>query len=276
MKKIIYTVLLALVMLIGVSNAGDIPKKITAKDGSVMILINKGDCIIGDDETKKTEYIQAFYIDKYEVSNSRYKKFLEWVSKNSDKSVRHPNQPQDKNHTPRYWKKFSPDLLQETGIAQLQKFDKTTFIQDNHPVVGIDWYDAYAYAKWAGKKLPTQKEWEKAARGTRGNLWPWGDKWVFENCNSGGYEWKGERDGYIYSAPINSYHSGASPYGVYNMSGNVWEWTADDSDSESLKKIIKGGGSESYPSSVMPSFKKEYEPEYRYFALGFRCAKSIE
>ncbi|MBW1649436.1 MAG: SUMF1/EgtB/PvdO family nonheme iron enzyme [Deltaproteobacteria bacterium] len=241
-----------------------------------MILIDKGDCIIGDDKTEQTEYLKSFYIDKYEVSNARYKKFLEWVNENSDKSARHPNQPKGKDHTPRYWKKFSPDLLKETGISELQKFDETTFIKDNHPVVGIDWYDAFAYAKWAGKRLPTQKEWEKAARGTKGNLWPWGNKWVFENCNSGGYEWKGERDGYIYSAPVNSYPNGASPYGVYNMSGNVWEWTADASASDNLKKIIKGGGSESYPSIVMPSFKKEYEPEYQYFALGFRCAKSME
>ena len=252
------------------------PKKITAKDGSVMILIDKGNCIIGDGKDKKNKYIQSFYIDKYEVSNAQYKKFLEWVNKNSDKSIKHPSQPEDKDHTPRYWKKFSPDLLKETGMTQLRRFDETTFTKDNHPVVGIDWYDAYAYAKWAGKRLPTQKEWEKAARGTNGNLWPWGNNWLFENCNSGGYEWKGERDGYIYSAPVNSYPVGASPYGIYNMAGNVWEWTLDASASENLKKIIKGGGSESYPSAVMPAFKKEYEPEYKYFALGFRCAKSIE
>jgi len=276
MKKIIYIFLLLFIISIDVSNADNIHKQITAKDGAVMILIPKGDCIIGIRETRKIVYVDDFYIDQYEVSNAQYKRFLEWVNRNSDKSLRHSNQPIGKDHTPKYWKEFRPTLLKQTGIAELQQFDETTFIKDNHPVVGIDWYDAYAYARWAEKRLPTEAEWEKAARGTKGYLWPWGNKWLFEDCNSGGYEWKGERDGYIYSAPVDSYPNGVSSYGVYNMSGNVWEWIEDNSTFENLKKVIKGGGSESYPSTVMPSFKKEYEPEYKYFALGFRCVKNIE
>jgi formylglycine-generating enzyme len=274
MKKIIYTFLL-IIMVCGFAFADDnLSKEIKAKDGAVMVLIPEGNFIMGTGASEQLEITEGFYIDKYEVSNAQYKRFLEWVKKHSDMKVKHPMQPSGKDHTPRYWKKFRPDLLKETKMADLQRFDENDFRKYDHPVVGIDWYDAYAYAKWAGKRLPSEAEWEKAARGVDGNLWPWGNKWAFENCNSGGYEWKGERDGHIYAAPINAYPQGKSPFGVYNMAGNVSEWI--DTDFNSVNKIIKGGGSNSYPSFVMPSAKKGFEPEYRSFTLGFRCVKDIK
>jgi formylglycine-generating enzyme len=269
-KKVFILVILAL--LIPLLGIGFTEGTLKAGENDGMILVPAGDFMMGMGENQRYESVAAFYIDKFEVSNADYKKFLAWIKKNSDKSVRHPDQPADKDHTPRHWKKFRPALLKETGIAKLQEFDDDTFTKDNHPVVGIDWYDAYAYAKWVKKRLPTEAEWEKAAKGTEDNIWPWGKEWKFALCNSGGYEWKGERDGYIYSAPVDAYPEGQSPYGVYNMAGNVWEWTADDFDSD--KKVIKGGGSDSYPSTVMPAVRKGYEVEYRYFTLGFRCAKS--
>ncbi|MCA9485166.1 MAG: SUMF1/EgtB/PvdO family nonheme iron enzyme, partial [Nitrospina sp.] len=201
--------------------------------------------------TTKTATTGAFYIDRHEVTNAQYRLFLDWVAANSDTTVRHPEQPPGKNHTPRYWNLWRPALLRQTGMDRMQQFNDATFRKPDHPVVGIDWFDAYAYSRWAGKRLPSEAEWEKAARGTDGRIWPWGNDWDFAKCNSGGYEWKGERDGYIYTAPADHYPEGTSPYGCFNMAGNVWEWTGESARSASsskLEKVIKGGGSNSYPS----------------------------
>lgn len=264
---------------------------------SDMVLVPAGEFLMGADDGLESEkpqrrvFVDAFHIDRHEVTNGQYRLFLEWVKKNTDASVKHADQPKGKDHTPRYWKSFRPQLLTKTGMAKLQHFDEETFRKDDHPVVGIEWFDAYAYAKWAGKRLPTEAEWEKAARGTDGRMWPWGNEWDFKKCNSGGYEWKGERDGHIYAAAANSYFDGVSPYGCLNMAGNVWEWTADwyaeDPGSQPMamknppgpskgdKRVIKGGGSNSYPSWVRPAARKAYEPEFRFFCLGFRCAKNV-
>lgn len=220
--------------------------------------------------------IGDFYIDKYEVSNAQYKNFVKWLGEHSDQAVRHPAQPQGKNHTPRFWKPFRPSLFLKTGMAKLQHFDQETFRKPDHPVVGVDWYDAFAYCKWAGGRLPSEAEWEKAAKGPQGNIWPWGNTWDFKRCNSGGYEWKGERDGNIYAAPVTAYPDGISYYGCYNMAGNVWEWVSSSDSESGNEKVIKGGGSNSYPSWVRTSSRKVYEPTFRYFALGFRCGKDTD
>ncbi len=243
-------------------------------DKTNMVYVPGGNCIVGSSiekfpteniRSQKTIFVSTFQIDKFEVTNSEYRKFLQWIIVYGDTAVRHPNQPVDKDHTPRYWKTYIPHLLDTIGISKLQHFQSDTFMTDNHPVVGVDWYDAYAYCKWLGKRIPKEDEWEKASRGTDGRLWPWGNVWDFKKCNSGGYEWKGERDGYIYTAPYNAYPEGVSSYGCYNMAGNVQEWTDE--------KYTKGGGFNSYPTWVTSFVRQNREPEFRYFSLGFRCAR---
>ncbi len=215
--------------------------------------------------------IDGFKIDKYEVTNAEYQKFLDWVTDNGDASVRHSSQPENKDHTPRYWKSFVPKVLKNNGMAKLQHFDDETFKQPNQPVVGVDWYSAYAYAKWAGKRLPTEAEWELAAAGPDKNIWPWGNEFAFDKVNSGGYEHKGERDGHIYLADVNSYPEGVSHYGIFNMAGNAWE-LVDMADGNA---VIRGGGSSSYPSGVSTQSRKVYEPTFKSFNIGFRCAKDL-
>ena len=124
-KKIFIVVTLAL--LIPLLGTGLKEGMLIAGDKSDMILIPTGKFIMGTGEKQRIETTASFYIDKFEVSNADYKKFIAWVKKNSDKSVRHPKQPANKDHTPRHWKKFRPNLLKETGIAKLQRFDDNTF-----------------------------------------------------------------------------------------------------------------------------------------------------
>ena len=251
----------------------------TAQDAS-RVLVPAGSFVMGDDGgapgelPERTVAVDAFEIDRTEVSNADYEAFVAWVAEHGDAAVRHAEQADGKDHTPRYWKSFRPALLRSTGMADLQRFDDSTFRQPDHPVVGVDWFDAHAYCAWAGGRLPTEAEWEKAARGTGGATWPWGDEWTWERCNSGGYERAGERDGWTYSAPVGSYPTGASPYGALDMAGNVAEWTADTDGAEGAPAgapVTNGGRSNRYPSGVRPAARASWEPTYRAFALGFRC-----
>lgn len=247
-----------------------------------------------DERPQRTVSLSSFAIDKYEVTNAQYRRFLDDVAANGDERYRHPDQPSDKDHTPRYWRQYNP-LLAHANYRRIVPFHQYTFSDDDKPVVGVDWFDAYAYAKWAGKRLPTEAEWELAARGTDGRRWPWGNDWQWGLCNTGG-EKKGldvsatgrEKDGYIYAAPVGSYPAGNSPFGCADMAGNVSEWCADWYQNDYYQRapqhdppgpatgdarVIRGGSSQRAANSVRCAKRAFYEPEFRNFTLGFRCAK---
>lgn len=240
--------------------------------------------------------VPSFAIDRHEVTNGQYRRFLDSIATTRDHGRCHPEEPADKDHTPRYWREFNP-LLRDSEYSRTTPFSVDTFSRDETPVVGVDWFDAFAYAAWAGKRLPTEAEWELAARGTDGRRWPWGDEWRWGLANVGG-EKKGrdvaatgyEKDGYIYPAPVGSYPDGRSPYGIDDMAGNVAEWCADryapDAYSTSsphnprgpttgTTRVVRGGSSRSAPSSVRATARTHHEPEYRSFTLGFRTAKGV-
>lgn len=212
-----------------------------------------------------SESVAAFSIDRTEVTNAEYRKFL---SARKDHGLCHPDEPKDKDHTPRYWGRFNP-LLDDPEYARTAPFSPETFTQDDAPVVGVDWFDAYAYAAWAGKRLPTEAEWELAAGGTEKRLWPWGNEWAWGKCNTGG-----DKDGYVYPAPVGRFPEGRSPYGCEDMAGNVAEWCADWYV-EGKQRVARGGGSQNAPSSVRCASRVGFEPEYRTFTLGFRCARDL-
>jgi len=236
-----------------------------------------------DERPRHRVRVGRFAIDRYEVTNARYRKFLEWIRQSADHGRCHPDEPQAKDHTPRYWTDFNP-LLESAEYARTAPFNRETFTADDKPVVGVDWFDAFAYAAWAGKRLPTEAEWELAARGRDGRRWPWGSDWEWGRANTGGEK----KDGYVYPAPVGSFPEGLGPYGCDDMAGNVAEWCADwyaedyyewaetrdpQGPPDGRSRVVRGGSSRSLPSSVRCAKRFSHEPEFRTFTLGFRCAK---
>lgn len=214
-----------------------------------------------DEHPERKVYLDSFYIDKYEVTMGEYKKFID------DTAYKVPPDWKDNN------------------------FPKG---QADYPVVLVDLYDAMAYAKWAGKRIPTEAEWEKAARGTKGRIYPWGNKFDGSKANlslSVNKEASPKR--------VGSFKGGVSPYGVHDMTGNVWEWTVSyyqPYPGNSFKKksfgktyVVARGFSwhglghfpdETYHDIVShmsrTSYRDETLPHTLNTDLGFRCVKDVE
>jgi formylglycine-generating enzyme required for sulfatase activity len=251
---------------------------------------------LADERPQRLVRLKAFAIDRHEVTNAQYRRFLADVRTHGDTAWAHPAQPKGKDHTPRYWKDYNP-LLRDARYAELVHFNPMTFTRDDAPVVGVDWFDAWAYAKWAGKRLPTEAEWELAARGTDGRRWPWGDDWAWGRCNIVGEKTGSdirlpgrEKDGWIYPAPVGSFPEGRSPYGCDDMAGNAAEWVADwyagdayqrggrdnpAGPAAGTERVVRGGSSQNYPSYTRCAVRAQRDPEFRTFTLGFRCAKDL-
>ena len=224
-----------------------------------MVLVPAGEFSMGSPEGDPDEkpahkvQISAFFMDKYEVTVKQYATFLQ----------------ESGGDRPAEWKTMNKTANQ------------------NRPVMGVDWAEAARYCKWAGKRLPTEAEWEKAARGTDGRLYPWGnDPPTPLHANYGKKEWNNHEA----LVPVGTLEAGKSPYGIYDMAGNVWEWVSDWYDNDYYKnspsdspagpptggfKVIRGGSWNTSARNLRaadryfdpPSFRSQYVP-------GFRCAKT--
>lgn len=188
-------------------------------------------------------------------------------------------------HTQRV-KAFLIDKYEVTN-AEYKKFRSSHWFppeKADHPVTGISWHDAVAYADWAGKRLPTEAEWEKAARGTDGRKWPWGDVFERDRCNLGSD-----------TAPVGAYAGDKSPYGALDMAGNAQEWTASpflaypgnssgNVAFDAEKKVVRGsyyGGNDflarcSMRFCALPGKPGEKPEGLNYAYIGFRCAMDID
>lgn len=246
-------------------------KSIADKYNKEMVLVPAGTYVLGSEKGNPDERplrrieTNSFYIDKYEVTCAQYYLFLEDVKKHGHKWC-HRTEPPNKDHTPYHTYAWALRFSWLGG--------KPPNGLEEHPVVLVDWYDAYAYANWAGKRLPTENEWEIAAGGGRGIEYPWGNNFDMQFCNIGNYPVK-----------VGMFPLGASPWGVLDMAGNVAEWTAsmyepDPKDSKLFtgrfgQPIIKGGSWDDEAKSCRIANRNVYRsPLYRSTTVGFRCVSN--
>lgn len=224
-----------------------------------MVRIPAGEFIRGtnaggyNERPQNTVYLDAFWIDRFEVTNHHY---LEFVSATGH---RQPGPPS------RYAKRLSS----LRGI--------------NQPITYVSWYDAEAFCRWKGKRLPTEAEWEKAVRGTDGRMWPWGDQLVTRAANLGGVH-----DGFEQTAAVGSFPRDKSMFGVFDGAGNLMEWVADWYGEESYRssvdhnpqgpdrgtyKTLRGAGYTSRGIDLRITNRSFMVPDFRDETIGFRCAR---
>ena len=262
----------------------------TSGDGAQMLLIESGEFPMGGrpEDVEGLEVknyinyvsegpvhqvkISGFYLDKFETTNALYRRFFE----SGDRTADHPDQPDNLDHQQHYADK--------------------NLIGDNQPAVGLNWFDAYAYCNWAGKRLPTEAEWEYAARGAGVyRKYPWGnDEPDAEGIWRANYRPKEgpARDGKRYSSDVGSFSDGISAFGIMDMAGNAEEWVQDwldfgyynktkgaldpEGPASGDNKVIKGGSYGSDKYHVRIATRLYGAPHVKTELQGFRCAMDID
>jgi len=209
-------------------------------------------------------HCDGMFVAKHEVTVAEYERFLNEVNATSDESYRHATQPRGKDHTPEYWD-APGHLPREWGIDP----DSA----GGYPVVGVDWYDACSYCRWAGSRLLTAEEWEKACRGINGKYWPWGNSLLKEPMANIDYD--DCPDQYEYIAPVKAFPGDCSTFGVFDLAGNVTEWCFSANPEESDKQPVRGfnWNDDFFASSAPGIWVGNRNREFRAQWLGFRCGK---
>jgi formylglycine-generating enzyme required for sulfatase activity len=232
-----------------------LPATLTGKDGAPMVLVPAGEFPMGSEQGDDDEQpvhrvvLDSFYLDTFEVTNGQFAKFVAAIQ----------SEPP--------W-----------GFAD----QETPVVHADRPVRWVNWLEATGYCLWAGKRLPTEAEWEKAARGTDGRIYPWGNEpptpvhAVF-----------GLKEGADTVSPIGNRDKGMSPYGVHDLAGNLYEWVADWYDeavytplptvnprgpTEGTTKVQRGGSYINSPYRLRSSFRTKGDPTEHDPNVGFRCA----
>ena len=243
-----------------------------------MVFVPGGQYIIGSDSGNVDErpahraWVNSFYIDKYEVTNGMYLHFVDQTGYPAPDRWSHRLNRQD-----------SVDWRENLAWKE----------EVNKPATWVSWRDAAAYARWRGCRLPTELEWEVAARGSSATVYPWGNR-PTPVTGEPGANIAGSEDGFAEVAPVGSFASGLSIFGALDMSGNVWEWVADwylpaayDSnvvrdaihgvqDSLFSQKVIRGGSWLDSMKDARTTVRRGFDPAYGSDLIGFRCARSAD
>jgi eukaryotic-like serine/threonine-protein kinase len=290
-NKMIFPVVITLIVSLACQSSGqqpadptetpvspvDLESEITDEFGVPMALVPEGEFLMGGDAeealaecSKSTSdcqldwftnaepphqvYLDAFYMDIYEVTNVRYAACVEAGDCTSP--------------------------IKSTSYTRSSYYGDSQY--DNYPVVHVDWDQARTYCKWRGGNLPTEAQWEKAARGTDGRTYPWGEGISCDQANYSGC--KGS------TTEVGSYESGKSPYGMYNMADNVWEWVNDWYDenyyasspysnplgpNSGQDRVVRGGSWSSSEEALRTSSRDWLPPGNASGSFGFRCVRSL-
>lgn len=234
----------------------------TGEDGAILVYVPEGEFLMGSKDTDSPSYddekpqhsvtLDAFWIDQTEVTNKQYAACV------SGAGCAPPSKT--------------------SSYTRSSYYGNTEF--DEFPVIYVDWNQANDYCSWAGRELPTEAEWEKAARGTDARIYPWGNNTpnsTLLNYNVGN------------TTAVGNYQSGASLYGAYDMAGNVWEWVNDwysetyYQDTNPLNplgpesgqyRVLRGGSWLNLDNGVRSANRYRFDPAYTYVSFGFRCSRS--
>jgi formylglycine-generating enzyme required for sulfatase activity len=251
-------------LLLGVAWAGTpaVPPT-NANDEVELVLIPAGEFTMGHKDSYDTLPVRrmnlpVFYIDKYEVTNKRYKRFIDATG-------------------------YKVPWSQDPAVAEyVWDWRKRMYPEGkgDDPVVFVNWEDAKAFCAWAGKSLPTEAQWEKAARGINGKPYPWGNSWEAKKANT-------SESGVKQTAPFGSFKDDVSEYGVHDLAGNVSEWVEEwfapypgnpmtNYEERNKYKILRGG-SWDYGHSIANGYHRQYAlPQSQMAAIGFRCVKAAD
>ena len=228
------------------------PEGVTVPDD--MVYVPPGQFIMGKKTNIRiTSLKEGFFIDKYTVTNAQFCAFL--------------NERVNQQEGVREWIDLEGSYEERCRIRKDgHRFAVESGFED-HPVIYVTWYGAKAYAQWAGKRLPAEKEWEKAARGIDGRVYPWGNEFDKEKCNI-------DESGIDHTTPVKEYKEGRSPHGCLDMAGNVWDWTDSWHDEEKEKRVLRGCSWSGIRSRARCATRDRTNPEIRDNDIGFRCART--
>ncbi len=248
-----------------------LPLELTDANDVQMVLVPVGEFKMGSadgpefDQPVNIVYLNSYYIDKYEVSNALYKACV-------DANICTP--PKESKSATRASYYGNPEF-------------------DDYPVIAVSWFQTDAYCKWRGGNLPSEAQWEKAARGENDFIYPWGNtfnpallNFCDKNCPAS-WAMKAFDDGYADTAPVTMFEGGQSPYGAYNMSGNVYEWildwynvypggnsNADDAFGET-NKVVRGGSWFDSDYMLRADHRFKLSPDEFEDVVGFRCTRDV-